>query len=293
MSNVLLATPLYASHHDAGHFWLRALTSLGHEVTVWDYRLDEEPPPGPMARHPDTVLVMKGESLYMPKMHRLFPSARFICYWPDKFEREPGILDRLLAGYDQVFSPVRPTPDRVTWLPTGWDPKIHAPAFGASRSFNYDSVYVGTSNSQYKVDMVREITPSVVFGNDWWRKSPLEWGLPAVGMPIYGAALASCLNRARVAVDIHQSPETGVNRKFFEMMACTFTIVDDVPGVREILGEDLFAKVAYKTATQARDLIAYYRYRDTERDELWQQERAAIAPYTYEAAVRRICGEDH
>lgn len=290
MSNILLATPLYASHYDAGHFWLRALTSLGHEVTVWDYRLDDGPPPGPVSRQPDIVLVMKGESLFMPKMHRLFPSARFICYWPDKFERDPGVLDRLLAEYDQVFSPVRPTPDRVTWLPTGWDPKIHQ---RSANSWRYDSAYVGTSNSQYKIDMVRDISPSIVFGNDWWRQSPLVWGVQYVGQPLYGAALSSFLSTVRVAVDIHQSPETGVNRKLFEMMACTFTIVDDVPGVREILGPELSEKVVYKTGAQARDLIAYYRYRDTERNELWQQERAAIAPYTYESAVRRICGEDH
>ncbi len=268
--NILLVTPIYSAHYDAGWFWLRAFQKLGHTVTIWDYRLDSKPPP--IIHYPDLVLVLKGESIDP----RRLPSPRF-CYWPDAFERDPGVEERL-RGYDKVFTSNRPTPEWMIWLPTGWDPVIHR---NLELKREVSSVYVGTANSEYKIKMISEIRPNHIRGNGW--------GRDISGPAIYLHELVSYLNQMRVLIDVHQSPRAGLNRKLFEMIACGFTLVDRVPGVEEILGLRLADQVSFRTPERARELIQYFLYHPSSgREDLWRREREQIAKHTYESAVEAV-----
>jgi len=267
--NILLATPLYSTHYDAGWFWLRALNQLGHSISVWDYRLDENPPP--FTHYPGVTIVLKGETIDP----RRLPSPKAV-YWPDALERTPGV-EEVLEHYDKVFTPVRPTPDNMEWLPTGWDPAIHRDLQIKRR----DTMYIGTCNSDYKRDMIEAIRPDLVHGNNW------DYGyLP----PVYLHDFVHCANEAKILIDIHQSPTVGLNRKFFECIACGFTIVDKVPGVEDILGEELADQVSFETPKEAKELIRYYLDRPEERNEVWQLEQEKIQEFTYEKAVERILG---
>jgi len=272
--NILLVTPLYSQHYDAGWFWFRALQRLGHSVTVWDYRLDVQPPP--FTVFPELTLVLKGEGLN-PQM---FPSPRF-CYWPDAFERTPSIMSTL-ERYDRVFSPVRPTPSEAEWLPTGWDPAIHRDLKLPVKTI--DSLYIGTFNSERKAEFIRQVKPQVVAGNEWEKLPDACSVLNITYPPAYLHDMVSLANKAKVLIDIHQGP-VGLNRKFFEMIACGFTIVDRVPGVEEVLGKELEGAVSFKDGKQAHEMIKYYLGHPEEREALWKVEREAIQPYTYEMAV--------
>ena len=271
--NILLVTPLYSQHYDAGHFWLRALNQLGHTVTVWDYRLDPKPPP--MCETPDLTLVMKGEIINP----RDLPPYCF-CYWPDALERTPGI-ENILQQYDRVFTPVRPTPEWMEWLPTGWDETIHQ-YLNLERSIG--SLYIGTANSEYKMEMIKEIDPDVVCGNGWSRDFEVFYG------PQYLREFVYWANCAKVLINVHQSPEVGINRKLFELIACGFTTTDNVLGVAELLGPVLESAVTYPpgNSTQAKEMVQYYLTHRDEREGVWKLEREAILPYTYLMAAERI-----
>lgn len=271
--NVLLITPIYSTHFDAGWFWFRALQQAGHSVTVWDYRLDVNPPP--TMHYPDVTLVLKGEGIDP----RRLPGPK-LCYWPDALERTPGV-EEVLKCYDKVFTPIRPTPEWMVWLPTGWDPTIHV---DMKVHRDVDTVYVGTANSEYKVKMVEGIDPQWLFGNDWKRVD--RWG--RIIKPAYLHELVVILNRTKILIDVHQSPTVGLNRKFFECIACGFTVVDRVPGVEDILGNELAQEVSFISPDEARELIKYYLEKPKERGKLWQLEREKIQEYAYKKAVGKI-----
>ncbi len=274
--NILLVTPLYSQHHDAGHFWLRAFNQLGHTVTVWDYRLDRLPPP--LSSSPNLVLVMKGEGIswrdfYQPTQW----GDAFYCYWPDDFKRTPGI-DKYLRLYDKVFTPVSPTPDGMVWLPSGWDPAIHK---DYRENKVISTIYVGTNNSERKEAYLKEILPSLILGNGWLL--PPERTGPA----LYLHDFVKMVNLAKIAINIHQG-DVGLNRKLFELIPATFTITDRVPGVEEVLGKELADKVSFNSAKEAKGLITYYLEHDKERNDLWEAEKQAIKPYTYIEQAKKI-----
>ena len=278
--NILLVTPLYSTHFDAGWFWLRALNQLGHSIQIWDYRLDVNPPP--FLHYPEITLVLKGETIDPRKL----PSPA-INYWPDALERTPGI-EKVLRYYNKVFTPVRPTPDWMEWLPSGWDPSIHV---DLKMEKTADTAYIGTNNSEYKERMIREIRPNFIFGNRWEEVQsdligpgePDRFLLP----PVYLHDFVQTANKARVLIDIHQSPTVGLNRKLFEMVACGFTIVDRVPGVEEIF-PGFWNEISFDGPGPARRLIDYFQTHSEDREMLWELERKAIEPYTYDNCARRV-----
>jgi len=95
---ILLATPYMSQHYDVGLFWARALSKLGHSLYLWDYRLQPYVP----KVDADFSLVIKGESVNPDTLPR--PSVN---YWPDAFERTPGI-EKILSHYDLVFTSDNP-----------------------------------------------------------------------------------------------------------------------------------------------------------------------------------------
>lgn len=272
--NILVVSPLNSVHHDAGWYWVKALIKLGHRVDTWDYRAYPEVKKSPIKY--DLTIVFKGETL-VPSMF----SGKKVCYWPDKLDRTPGI-ENILKGYDKVFCPMRPTPKGMIWLPTGFDPDTHK---DLKMIRGIDSVYIGTNNSEYKFSMVRDIKPTEIYGNNWQWYPELQ-----VKLPVYDKALAVVCNRAKVIVDIHQAPDTGVNRKFFEMVACGLTIVDNVPGIQEILGTTA-GYVTYLGAEDARSLIRSFVKDPIWREEVWRQEKQAILGHSYEEAAKKLLAE--
>ena len=279
--NILLITPLYSSaHYDSGWFWLRALNELGHSVQVWDYRLDVGPPP--FLHCPDVTLVLKGETVDPRKLPH-----PVINYWPDALERTPGI-EGVLKHYDKVFSPVRPTPDWIEWLPIGWDSTIHRDLEVA----RHGVIYIGTNNSRYKEQMISKIAPDIIIGNGWdsVQIGPLDYKVPSISIlpPKYLHEFVWWANKAEVLIDVHQSPYAGVNRKFFEMISCGFTIVDRVPGVMGILGEIFGLNVTYTSVEEAKELVNFFLKNPEERKKMWEMEKEKIQPYTYENSVRRL-----
>lgn len=271
--NILLATPLYSQHYDSGHFWLRALQELRHNVRVWDYRLE----PALFLQHGwtfDVAIVLKGEGVDP----RILSGTRF-CYWPDNFERNPGI-ENILQYYDQVFTPVRPTPEGYEWLVTGYDPLIHR---SIPTEKDIRTLYIGTNNSPRKAKFIKELSPYVLAGNKWENEPYWRETLP----PQYLGDFVLLANRAMIAINIHQG-DVGVNRKLFELIPCTFTITDLVPGVEEILGEELAKKVGFITSEGAQKLIDYYLEHPGEREELWEMEKQKIKGYTYLEAAKKV-----
>lgn len=266
---LLVATPYNAPHYDAGLFWVKAFVALGHEVVAWDYR--QHPNPAISQFYDiDVSIVMKGESV----PPELIPSPR-VCYWPDALDRTPGI-EKKLEQYDHVFTPVRPTPKGMTWLPTGWDPEMHR---NLCRKRWINTIYVGTRNSPYKSTMVGSLKPEGLAGNGWGKDFPA----------IYAEDFVDYLNDGKILINLHQNPEVGVNRKLFEMIACGLTISDDAPGVRQILGKKLAEQLVFKSPRDAHKLIRQLLALSSfERDDLWQLEYRRIADYSYHNAAQEV-----
>lgn len=268
---ILVATPFMSQHFDAGLFWAKALCSLWHSVILWDYRVQPEKITSLSNSAYDLALVFKGEGLDPRLLH-----TPKVCYWPDALERTPGI-EEVLQHYTKVFTPVRPTPNWMEWMPSGWDPAIHRD-LGLPRV--HLTMYIGTNNSDYKREMIMGIGPEVVYGNEWRAERIL-----VSGMPVYLHELTHQLNTSQILIDVHQSPTVGLNRKLFEMVACGFTLVDEVPGAREVLGD---LPVYFQGVEEAKAAVAYYLAHPEERERIWALERKAIKPYTYENCVRGI-----
>ena len=265
---ILLATPYLSQHYDSGHFWVAALCRLGHSVILWDYRLEREPPKTDY----ELALVLKGEQVNPSVLRR----PRF-CYWPDNFARTQGV-ERLLSGYDRVFTPVFPTPPGYIWLPTGYDSLLHKDLHTWRQ---FETLYIGTNNSSEKLEKVRFLRPSVVAGNAWENEKTLN-RYP----PLYLHDFVRMANRATIALDIHQG-DVGVNRKLFELVPCAFTLVDRVPGIEEIFGR-ITPMVSFESIGQAKEMIDYYLYNPIMRESIWQEEQTKIEPFSYEKAVSTV-----
>ncbi len=291
---ILLASPFYSPHWDAGHFWARAFSRLGHELVLWDYRTDPTPPEGTSC---DLAVVMKGDSRTLVPT-TIAPTR--VCYWPDSFDRGPDDGDgqpavnfpdaeELLSHYDVVFTSMRPTPEGMIWLPGAWDERVHVR--GDAIVFT-DALFVGTRTDR-KVAFLKELRPHRVMGNGWKHTTEVVTHMGSSGHmgPRYLHDYVGELSRYLLLINIHRD-DIGLNRRLFEMMACGFTITDLVPGVREILGEFLIARVAFETPAEGRELKDYYIELSKTNPEiiqmLWQQEKAAIASYTYTHLAQSI-----
>ena len=275
---ILLATPWFSGHLDAGLFWASALGRLGHDVVLWDHRAEPDPPRIPC----QVALVMKGDETVAARLRPWTPNV--VSYWPDWFDREPGLLDRLLKAYDLVATPVRPTPAGCLWLPTGWDPQFHQRRPGASP---FPSLAWGTYTER-KHHYLVTIRPSFIMGNGW---SPAVSPSPVLP-PHYGPALVAILSAAAVQINIHRD-NVGLNRRIFEMCACGPCISDRVPGVEEVFGKSLTQRMSFETPAEGRAMLIYYLEHPLEREELWASERELIKPFTYTAAAERLLSAIH
>lgn len=264
--NIFLATPFLSDHYDAGLFWAAAFSRAGHAVQLWDYRREPKPPRG---RRNDLQLVLKGG----------FPAPPFFgdsyCYWPDALGRDLE-SEASLRTYQKVFTCLRPTPDGMLWLPTGWDPTVHYPR-NVEKTNN--AIFVGTATPR-KATFLNAIGgwgKNLLYGNGW----------PIGGGAIYMDDYCEALSASRISINIHRD-EVGVNRRFFESIACTFTITDLVPGVEEILGHELAATVGFRTPEEARERAEFFLKNQSLIPGLWEWERKVIMPYTYDEAVQRV-----
>lgn len=290
---ILLASPFYSQHWDAGHYWARAFSRLGHELVLWDYRTDASPPDGTRC---DLAVVMKGNP-YVGAVASAV-AQQSVCYWPDSFERGPDDGDQppanfpkpeeLLKSYDIVFTPIRPTPEGLVWLPGAWDEKVHVRQDAIEFR---DALFAGTRTDR-KAEFLKSISPLHVFGNGWTNTDERDV-VASIGSlghhgPRYLHDYVATLSSYLIAINVHRD-NIGVNRRLFEMMACGFTITDRVPGVVEILGEELAEKVTFETPEEGREMKDRYLGRHlAEVAVLWDLEKKAIANYTYIHLARSI-----
>lgn len=269
---VLLASPILTGEFDSGIYILRALSELQHHVTIWDYRLE---PDKKIDADYDLLLTNKGESIDPNK----FNSPK-TCWYPDQLTRFP--VKETLKKYDAVYSINKPEDgfEFVEWLPGVYCPKVHQ-NLGLEKRWN--TLYIGTANSQRKVEMVRGINPDIIIGNNW--------GLCGINAypPYYSVNFTLLVNRARIAINVHQS-DWGTNRKLFELIPCAFTLTDRVEGIDDIFGK-LVDKISFETPAEARELINYYLENEDERNEIWEAEKEMTKDMTYVNQVRRILEE--
>jgi len=269
---ILLASPILTSEFDSGIYILRALSELGHHVNIWDYRLE---PDKKIDTDYDLFLANKGESIDPDK----FKSPK-VCWYPDVIGRFPEHI-KVLKKFDRVFTINKPPEGYgFTWLAGCYEPLIHRD-FGLSKTC--PTIYVGTCNSQRKLDYIKEINPSTICGNEWHR-----FGIKAYP-PQYSLAFTNAVNRAKVAINVHES-EHGTNRKLFELIPCAFTLTDRVEGIDDIFGK-LANKISFETPAEAKELITYYLENEDERNEVWEAEKEMTKNFTYANQVRRILEE--
>lgn len=280
---ILLASPFFSQHWDAGHFWARAFSSLGHTLCFWDYRHDPGMlagflPPGRRQPSFDVAVVMKGD-LNALTAARAF-CAKALCYWPDALGRAPR-EEKLLEGYHRVYTPVRPTPEGMVWLPGAWDDLVHSrhkKPYGDGGGV----VFVGTRTprKEHYILQMAENQSMRMYGNGW--HSSIH--------PVYLHEYVNALNSADVALNIHRD-FVGLNRRFFEMMAVNFTVTDDVPGVREVLGDSLADRVSFNTPHEGAGMLRHFTTRPEERAALHAQELEAISEYSYRHLAQRMLAD--
>lgn len=168
----------------------------------------------------------------------------------------------------------------MVWLPGAWDERLHVRHALGTVPIRSGAVFVGTATER-KREFLKIIQPKVVAGNGWIHRGPL-----------YLHDYVRFLSQWSLAINVHRD-NIGVNRRFFEMMACCFTITDRVPGVVEILGEELAAKVTFETPEEGQQLKEYFLGTDlkSEVEQLWEMEKDAIANYTYTHLAQSIIDE--
>ncbi|GEM_PF-6118507 len=237
---------------------------MGLAVQLWDYRLSPSPPAG--YRDASLTLVLKGEGINP----QLLAHPR-VCIWPDAFGRDPT-AEVLLRAYDRVYTGAYEHPPGVQFLPLGFDDALHV-SFNSERSPG--AIFVGTATER-KAKFLRAIQPNAIFGNGW-----------GDGVyPVYGSELVQVLNQYLLAVNVHRD-NMGVTRRLFEMIACGPTITDLVPGVEEVLGP-VALEMGFHTPQEGAELKTSFLSHPDVLMAVWHKARAAIQPYTYQAAVRRI-----
>jgi hypothetical protein len=265
---ILLATPYMSQHYDSGLFWARALSRLGHELVLWDYRLDKELHLSPWMY--DLGIMLKGTTNAARQL--MYRCDKTISYWPDALGRDKT-SEKCLRHFDLVF-----------WFPGAYDEQVHQRhniAKSSSRKRGKQeggSVFIGT-HTQRKEMFLMEIQPTLIFGNGWN-------GPHAVYLHEY----VNILSGAQVSVNIHRD-NIGLNRRFFESIACAFTITDRVPGVEEVLGSSLADLVSFETPQQGREMLEYYLDKPDMCKEIHALELDAIREYSYSHLVKKILDE--
>ena len=266
---VLLASPILTSEFDSGIYILQALSELGHHTIIWDYRLE---PNKKIGMDYDLLLVNKGESIDPDK----FKSPK-VCWYPDQLSR--FTVKEKLEKYDRVYSINKPEDgfEFVEWLPGAYCPEVHRDLGLEKR---YGAIYIGTCNSQRKLDWIRVTPLDILFGNGW-QENKIH-----AHPPQYSTRFATAVNQAHIAINIHQS-NWGTNRKIFELVPCTFTLTDRVEGIEDIFGS-LTDKMSFEASWEALKLMDYYLENEDERAKIWEQEKKIIEPYTYRNQVAKI-----
>ena len=273
--NILLCTPIFAQHADAGIFFLAALSRHGHRVTVWDHRHEPVCPKVAV----DASIVLKGS--FDPAM---LPPGKKLAYWPDRLGREPH-WEQYLPAYDRVFTCLRPTPPAMVWLPGFFDPLLHRPDPRLARHF----IMLYGTHTDNKEKVLQSLIPEnptmphlplIIFGNGWPERLHTN-------PPVYMHALVAMLSGALVSINVHRDPGVGLNRRLFESAACAPTLTDDVPGAREVVPEEMI----YSSTQDLRMKIEYLLGDPKRMLDMYQRGRAAIAPYTYEQGVQRMLTE--
>jgi len=165
--------------------------------------------------------------------------------------------------------------DFVEFNPGRYDPQVHKD-LGLKKQF--DTVYIGSMNSNRKIFWVNGVRPQVVCGNGWER----IYG-KTVNPPFYSFDFTTIINKARIAYVFFKMP-WGPQPKTFECPQITFSLIEKVEGVPDIFGK-LTNKICFSSPKEAIELRDFYLENEELRLRIWEKEKEITKPYTY----RRTC----
>lgn len=265
---VLLVTPFLTYAWNTGNLILKALGELKHYCIVWDPRASYIPD----IHDYDVAIVQKGETVNPEDL-----KSPKINWFPDRLSRNPE-LHETLKKYDRIFTWNLPEHEWAEWLPLGFDPDVHRD-FGLERRFDY--IYIGTANSKRKVEWIKQIKPQIIAGSNWE-----EYGLN-VYQPMHIPQFIRFMNLSKIVLNVHESA-WGINDKTFFIPNCSFMLIDDIPGVRELFGDKVADKISFSSPKEANDLIKFYLDNSEERQAAWMKEKEVITPYTCRKQVTKL-----
>lgn len=276
---ILLGGCFYTATYDNGLLYLKALTELGHTVIPWDTRLNPKKIP-PAAKDADASIILKGwraEGKVNP--HAVNPEKLpgfTVNMWPDCLDHFPE-AHKLLEKYDRVFTTEKPTLEFCEWNPGRFDEQIH---YDMKLEKKWDTVYIGSMNSQRKAQWVAAVKPRVVCGNGW------DQVFQGANSPLYGLDFTATINRAKVAYVFFKMP-WGPMPKTFECPQITFSLIEKVEGVPDIY-KNLTKKVCFTSPKEAIELRDFYLENEQERMKVWKREKELTAKYTYQRTCEQM-----
>lgn len=265
-----------------GLFYLRALKSLGHEVTVWDPRTTSEPPK--LQDKPDLTVVIK--EFVNPAT---LPKPRFYIF-PDQTTHEnyASYLDSVTPSYDRVFFCMKHSKEVMErygarLLPFAIDKQIHRPV--AEIKENIDVSFVGT-NRLGRMELVNFLNNQGVkvqiWGNNWPKETPNY-----MGEAIYLGDKRHVYSSTKIALNHHYL--IGPNMRFFEALGYgCFLLSDMVDGIEGLGFKDGVHYVSYRDKLDLTEKINYYLQHSEERQKIARQGRTFVKKHTYQQRVKEV-----
>lgn len=260
---------------------------------------------------PDVLISVSGHNLHhvVPLTARRLgiPSVVYCTESPYFGDKEHAFA----KAYDLVLTNERMSvegfqaacPDRIVrYLPHAYNPKIHKPG-PVEPAYASDVFFVGSGFQERKrlFDAVDWEGLSFVRKGFMWTPEEdagalnLENVLPNEEAAKYYRAAGVCLNHHRTTTiygsgkHISHLEAGSLGPRAYEIAACGgFQLSDDSrPELQEIFGDTV---PTYRThsSLDLEQKIRYYLDRPGEREELARQQRAAVAPHTWEARARTM-----
>lgn len=274
IKTILLVTPYIASIYDSGKYIMKALSELGHHITLWDPEVSTQVP----SQDYDLAFVIKGSGLDQDKLKR--PRVN---WFPDNLSRyDDKLIEKYTGGFDYFFTINKE--NRGIWIPGALDTDVHR--IYPMQKIN-DVVFVGTAHSAERVKFIRQFAKRFdgsfgLFGNEW-----SSYGMTAYP-PQYFTAFAQIMSTAKIALNIHQDMfGIGVNRKIHEIAGCgsAMLLTDTVSG----LAETYPMAPCFNSLDECLELTRYYLDHLKERRTLVKEmQERAYEKYTYKHQVAKI-----
>lgn len=262
---------------------------------------------------PSLVFVIRGSKLSTDTLKAMSSAVRVI--WFHDSVRRTDISHEQLEQYNYVY--VFEAGD-VSWLaesmgikgrflPMGFDPEIYHPLPTSGKDI--DVFFVGKYYPERRsiLERLSQDFPDrnfAFYGRYVRYREPATWmqylryklsgrGRTFDNHSLNPTEINSMYSRSKICLNMHHSQSShGCNPRVYEIMgAGGFQLVDELPYIRETLGDVL---VSYADYGQLKDAIAKYFQDDESREQIALRSRdIALAGHTFSHRVREIlvdCG---